>query len=380
MNLLERYTIRSLLIGFSLVAVVLLGLMSLFDLAQRLEDVGKGNYRFNDALWHTALCLPRQFVELAPFIALLGGLVGLGLLNVNHELTAMTAAGMRPVDIVRATLMAAAVLALIQAVGDSWLAPMGEQAALSQERALKQANVASESGFWARDGNQILRIGGLRHGRIPVDIELFELDGDNQLRRYVYAREAAIRGPDLWVFQDVSVKRFSGTGREHESIEALNWKPFLDADQIRTLSVPAEALSIVQLRGYVEELRDSGRDAERYRVMLWRKPGALLLTLIMGVLAVPFASGGSPRSGLAPRLAIGALSGIGVFIADELLALLGSRLDLPAAVIGFAPAFALAAVVLPVSLGQVGCGYKRKHDPRHTADHGEERAAAERTV
>ena len=346
LNRLERYIIRSLLIGFMLVAVVLLAVMGLFDLAEQLEEVGNGDYRFDHALWHTALRLPRRLVELMPFIALLGGLVGLGLLTIHNELTAMMAAGMRPLSLVRAILLALTSIALVQAIGSGWLAPMAEQAALTQQRQLTEASSVTESAFWARDRTQVLRIGGLRHGRIPVDIELFELDGDQRLERYVHAREADIRGPERWLLEDAVVKRPGADNGAHNEIDVLAWRPFLDAERMRTLQMPAQTLGINQLRAYVAELQQAGRDAETYQLMLWRKPGAVVLTLVMGLLALPFATRGSPRSSLAPRLVAGALTGIVVFIAEELLVRLGSRLDLPVGVVALAPAGALTTALL----------------------------------
>jgi lipopolysaccharide export system permease protein len=346
MTIIERYIVRFVFTGFGLVALVLLTLMGLFDLAEQLEDVGEGAYRFNDALWHVALVLPRRFVDLAPFIALIGTLIGLGLLTIHHELTAMVAVGKPPYRLVVATLLAATGLVGVQAISAGWLAPFAEQTAITKKRRLAQNDASTGAGYWARSGNQFLRIGGLRHGRIPVDIELFELTNKARLGRYIHAREADIRGPNRWLLEDAVVKRFSTTGRKQEHLDSIAWQPFLDLRELTALQMPAESLSPFQLQAYIHELRQSDRDAQSYVLMLWRKAGDLIMTLAMGLLAVPFATRGSPRSSLAPRLLGGALTGIGIFIADQVLVRIGSGYGFAPQTVAMTPPLVLAGAAV----------------------------------
>lgn len=343
MTRIERYISRFVLTGFGLVALVLLTLVGLFDLAEQLEDVGEGAYRFNDALWHSALMAPRRFVELAPFIALLGTLIGLGLLTVHHELTAMVAVGKPPYRLVVATLMATTGLVAVQALSAGWLAPVAEQTAITKKRRLIQNDASTGAGYWSRRGHQFLRVGGLRHGRIPVDIEIFELTSKTRLGRYIHAREADIQGPNRWLLEDAVVKRFDTTGRTQEHRATVTWTPFLDLRELTALQMPAESLSPFQLRAYISELRQSGRDTRRYVLMLWRQAGHLIMTFALGLLAVPFATRGSPRSSLAPRLVAGALTGVGIFIAEQVLVRIGSGFELAPQVVAMTPPFLLAA-------------------------------------
>lgn len=348
MSHLHRYIIRYLLTGFGLVAAVLLALMGLFDLAEQLEEVGSGNYQFNDAIRHAALKLPGRFVDMTPFIGLLGGLIGLGLLSQHHELTAMAAAGLRPAALVRATLTGSLVLVSAQGAAVVWLAPAAEQSFIREERTLTNEGLGDDSAFWSRDGDRILRIAGLRHGRLPQDLELFELDGTNRLRRYIHARQVSLQPDDSWRLEDVVIKRFKGGQRDHEERVTLDWEPFLDAQQLTTLQLPADSLTPSQLYRYTRHLEGVQREADRYRLMLWRKPGMILMTIAMTLLALPFATRATPRSSPAPYLVAGALVGLGIYLADELLVRLGSRLDLPLPLVTMAPAGALTVVVIGI--------------------------------
>lgn len=65
----------------------------------QLDDVGKGTYTTWDAFLYTVMLMPRRFIQIAPFIALLGTVGALGALAVNLELVAMRVAGLSPLMI-----------------------------------------------------------------------------------------------------------------------------------------------------------------------------------------------------------------------------------------------------------------------------------------
>jgi len=250
---------------------------------------------------------------------LLGSLVGLGLLNLHHELTAMGAAGLRPTAIGRASVAATLVLLFVQFACAAWLGPTGQQWALREERALVQSGLEGDAAYWTRKGRMIVRIGSLRLGRLPNDIEVFELSADNHLGRYIHAQEASIRNGGNWLLKDVVIKEFSDGNRSHGRMDQLHWPSLLDAQELARLQLPAESLTLGQLMAYAEQLQRADRDSGQYRLILWRQPAVLVLTLAMSLMALPFAIRATPRAGLAPPLVTGALVGIGVYMADQVL-------------------------------------------------------------
>ena len=93
MNIFSRYLIRHVFLGFTAAAGLLLPLFTTFNLINELDDVSPGGYRWTQAVMVVLMTLPRTLVELSPFIALLGGIVGLGQLSKNSELTAIRSMG-----------------------------------------------------------------------------------------------------------------------------------------------------------------------------------------------------------------------------------------------------------------------------------------------
>src|SRR4051812_47770897 len=104
MTIINRYLALQIVMGLGIATAVLLPLFGFLDLLDQLDDVGKGTYQVKDAFLHTALLLPRRFIQLAPFIVLLGNVIALGRLAVGSELTALRVAGLSPTRISLAPL------------------------------------------------------------------------------------------------------------------------------------------------------------------------------------------------------------------------------------------------------------------------------------
>lgn len=346
MSRLERYVATRMLIGFAMATVVLLPLFSLLDFAEQLEDVGRGRYSFRDALLYVTLLIPRRLVQLAPFIGLLGGIAGLSLLALHDELVALRAVGFSGSRLRRAAGLAALVLVLLYAALQGLVAPAAQQHAMSMRSALITGMARGDDGLglWLRDRRQILHIGAMRHGRVPVDVELFRLDGAARLARYVYAGRAEIREDGTWELRDVTVKRFSGSETDSEQLARLEWTPFMDRELVEAIQQPPQSLGPVDLAAYVAYLRANDSPAARHALALWRMPAHGLMTIALALLAGAFVSGAAPREPLAPRLILGAFTGIVVFIGDEILAGVGLSLRIAPAVVALAPASGLLVV------------------------------------
>ena len=92
MKTLDRYLSSSFFRGFFLVVLVLVSLFSFLELVTQLDDVGKGNFQPVDAFIFVGLTLPKRIIDMLPISALLGGIIGLGMLAERGELIAMRAA------------------------------------------------------------------------------------------------------------------------------------------------------------------------------------------------------------------------------------------------------------------------------------------------
>ena len=98
-----------------------------------------------------------------------------------------------------------------------------------------------------------------------------------------------------------------------------------------------------ELRRYINDLQQSGFDVIRLKVQLQKKFAFPLITLIMAILAVPFAMS-QGRRGALTGVAVAIGVAVSYFILSGLFEAMGNANQLPAALAAWAPdmIFALA--------------------------------------
>ncbi|SFD89385.1 LPS export ABC transporter permease LptG [Nitrosomonas sp. Nm166] len=338
MMIIYRYIAYQVFIGFIIATAVLLPLFSFFDLLDQLDDVGRGTYRVKDAFLYTAMLLPRRFIQIAPFVALLGTVIALGKLAVNSELIALRVAGISPLRISLAPLSVGILLLLSIAVLEQSVAPQLQQKAITHRAvALEQsAELGKNLGIWTRNEQNILRIGHMLHPKKAADIEILQLDEEGYLLTHILAQFADIIDDDIWALSNVIIRTFKDDQISATHVNSLNWSSFLNPEDILTLTKPPESLSPLELVRHVEFLRSTGQDADSYALALWRKIGSALMTIAMLLLSIPFVFG-SIRTGLSSKLVFATLIGIAVYLLDQIIANAGLILRFNPALIALVP-------------------------------------------
>ena len=262
MTIINRYLAIQVLMGLGIATAVLLPLFSFLDLLDQLDDVGKGTYQRQGCISATALLLPRRFIQLAPFIALMGNVIALGRLAVGSELTVFRVAGVSPASYQSCPTWSRVNPFVINLRHWISLLRPSSSSGLFRPRAValeKSAALGKDLGIWTRDERNILRIGEMLHAGKAADIEVMHFDDNGFLLTYTYAKYADFIDGDLWEFSDVVTKTFTGNRIESVSTESMKWKSFLNPDDISTLTKPPESLSPIELFLHVRFLRATDR-------------------------------------------------------------------------------------------------------------------------
>ena len=105
MKIIDKYIAKTVLSGILIVLLVLVGLFTFFSFIDQVDDIGKQRYGLWQAIQYVILEIPRHIYDVFPSAALLGSLLGLGLLANNNELTVMRAAGLSIVRIATSVLI-----------------------------------------------------------------------------------------------------------------------------------------------------------------------------------------------------------------------------------------------------------------------------------
>jgi lipopolysaccharide export system permease protein len=343
--IIYRYIAYQVLIGMVIATAVLLPLFSFFDLLDQLDDVGKGTYRAQDAFLYTFMLLPRRFIQIAPFIALLGTVAALGKLAVNSELIALRVAGVSPIRISLAPLGVGLLLLLTIAALEQFIAPQLQQKAISYRAvALNQsAELGRGLGIWTRNEQNILRIGHMLHAKKAADIEILHMDEEGFLSAHTQAQYADIINNDSWKLTNVTVRTFTANQIQATQASTARWASFLNPKDIATLTKPPESLSPTELLRHMDFLRSTGQDADAYALALWRKIGSALMTIAMLLLSIPFIFG-SIRAGLGNKLVFATIIGIAVYLIDQIIANAGLILRLNPIFVALAPSILLILI------------------------------------
>ncbi|PYX01542.1 MAG: LPS export ABC transporter permease LptG [Acidobacteria bacterium] len=348
MRLLDRYIARRVFRGYALIMLILVSAFSLIALVRELDSVGKGTYSASDAALYVLLTLPGWMVELAPAMALLGAIVGLGELAAGEELTVMQALSVSRARIAWSVLKTG-LLVMLAVIGmQEFVAPKLNQLAFERRT---QAISGMEStrtrrGFWSRNGQRVVHVRRLLHGRIPSEIEIYQFDNNGGLRFVAWAKEAIIQNSDRWVLQDVRQQIITKNETFTEHFAQLPWDSPFTPEEITKIMLPVEMLSPSELYGYVQYLKRAGLAADRPELTLWQSISMPLSALAMVILAIPYVLGPIRQVSAGKRMLHGGLIGASFHASRQLIIQLGSLVHLPAALITLSPVVVILGVAV----------------------------------
>jgi lipopolysaccharide export system permease protein len=342
MKILDQYLMKQIALGIVVSTIVLIPLFSFLDLVEQLDDVDTGLYQTSDAFLYVILTIPRRFIQLAPFIALMGNVTALGRLAINSELISLRSAGFSPVRISAASLKVGLLLIVFIVTLEFFVAPKLHQLAISHRESLLEQTTEPGTGLgiWSRNDLHIIRIDNLLADTRSARVEILNLDENGFLLEYISAEGFEIVSDEEWTLYNVNSKLLVDGEIISSRTNSMTWETFLEPDQISTLTKQPESLSPVELFNYVEYLRETGQEHDVYSLALWRKPGELLTMLGMLLISVPFVFG-SVRTGFGNRLVLAGVTGIIVYLSDQIFSNAGLILDLSPLIVALAPGTAL---------------------------------------
>lgn len=295
-------------------------------------------------LWDVS---PSLIYLIAPLAVMLAVLITFGLMEKSSELTAMKASGM---SIYRAALPII-VLSAFFAVGlfifDQVYIPHTNR---EQEILRNQIKGKPAQTYLQADRKWIFG----QHNEIYYyqvfdpdtnhfgGISIFEFDpGTFQLTRRIHA-EGAHWEEDLhkWVFERGWVRTLQGASiRDYRTFDVATFNELReDPSYFKKEVKQSSEMNYEELRRYIDDLQQSGFDTVRLKVQLQKKIAFPLITLVMAVLAIPFAASGR-RGGALAGVAIAIGIAIVYWVTAGVFEAMGSANQLPAMIAAWAPDF-----------------------------------------
>jgi lipopolysaccharide export system permease protein len=318
MNILDRYIARVVLIASLLVLLVIVALDSLFTLVTEFGDVGRGSYGILNVLEYLLLTMPHRVYELLPMAALLGSLLGLGMLASHRELVVMRAAGVSLWRLVQSVLYVGVVLMFVGILIGEFIAPVAEKLAQTRRAMLISEHIIlrSDYGFWARDANRFVNIRQVLPGGKLGDLYIYEYDDDMRLQSVTHAVGGEYRD-GRWLLEQVDQSEISAGQVSTRQLARSEWTSILTPDLLNVVSVSPTDLSAQELGSYIGYLRDNHLDTGSFELAYWGRLAWPLTGLVMIFLSVPFVFGPLRETGAGQRLLVGAMVGIGFYLINK---------------------------------------------------------------
>ncbi len=310
-NILDRYILKQFL---KILGLVLLSVMSLAVIVNYTEI--SGDIRANEVPFHTVFAYYRFLIfEILnwtlPISVLVSTLVTFGVLSKNNEVTAIKSGG---VSLYRVALPIIAVAGLISAftyLFQDFVLPYSTQRSEALRRVIEgKKPLASSSGqqrlwFFGRGRYLINFLSYDRDRQALSQVQVFEFHPTEfRLSRRVFAQSAKWDGR-AWSFDNGWIRSFNDAGQASftpiTKPVALQYSE--TPDDFETESKSPAQMTFAQLRRYVDTIRATGYAADELSVKLYSKTSWPFISLVMALIALPFAFRVGKR---------GALYGIGI--------------------------------------------------------------------
>jgi LPS export ABC transporter permease LptG/LPS export ABC transporter permease LptF len=348
--ILDEYVLSEFLKMFAMVLSGLVILLLVFTFFELIGDILRNHASMTTVGEYLVNLTPSMIYQITPLSVLLAVLVTFNLFNRSSELIAMKATGISLYRLVIPVLVIAVVLAGGLFAFDQYYLPQANR----KQEALRNI-IKGKPAQTTLNPNQKWIVGQQYPGEPDrifyyqffdpdqnafANLTLFEFDPVTfALTKRIFAERVEWNdGRHAWIFAN-------GWERTMQGANVTSFREFQNATFAEVHEQPgyfkkealqSQEMNFGQLERYIGDLRQSGFDTMRLRVQLYHKLAYPLVTIVMAVLAIPFALSMGRRGSLT-GVAWGIGIALGYWVAAGLFDAMGSSNLLPAAVAAWSP-------------------------------------------
>ncbi len=296
-NLLDRYVTRLFSWVFLLVVLSGISLFIIFDLSENFDDILKYKATAGVVLNYYKYLSLQMFYEIAPIVILVTTLLTFSLLARTNEITACKALGMSLYRLALPALASALLVTFFCGYLESSVLPASNEKVARLKDRIHGKETART--YRRADRQWLFGQGRYIYNYIHYDpqqtslqrLQVFDFDDQHRITRRLYAENARYIGDDAWVFNNGWARSFQGldvTGytrfKESKIVRYPETPDYFDSE-IR----PPEQMRYGELKDYIQELKESGQSVPELQVQLEDKIALPVASLIMALVALPFA-------------------------------------------------------------------------------------------
>lgn len=331
MRILDLYIARVIASTTFLTLAVFVSLSGIIKFVEQMKSVGRGDYDISHAALYVLYAIPRDLEMFFPMSALIGGLIGIGMMASNSELVVMQAAGLSRLNIIKSVMKSAVVLIAVSMLVGEFLAPAGESAARQiKAQAISGGSlISAKNGVWAKDGNYFVHIGEVEDTGHLNNVQIYRFNEELELTSWI-AASSAFYQTDNWRLMNVEETFLYDKSIETQNYDSKTWSSSLTPDKLGVVTVKPESLSIRGLINYLDYLDQNGQDPSRYELAFWRKLVQPITVAVMLLLALSFIFGPLRSVSMGARIMMGVITGIVFYITNEAVGSMSLVYQMPA--------------------------------------------------
>jgi LPS export ABC transporter permease LptG len=351
-RILDEYVVVEFLKMFTLVLSGFVVLMLVFTFFDLVGDILRNHIQLSIVGEYLINLTPDMLYRIAPLAVLIAVLVTFGVLNRNSELIAMKATGISLYRLVVPVVSISAILAVSMFLFGEYYLPQANRKQEAQRNIIKgrpAQTVLHPEQKWIFGQPRPGEPGRIFYYQFfdPdrnefANLSIFEFDPSTfALSRRIFGTRV-FWDPESgsWRFQNGWQRDFQGAtiipGGYREFKQTSFSEIHEDPGYFTKEEKQAQEMNFGQLNSYIGDLRQSGFDTMRLRVELWHKLAYPLITIVMAVLAIPFALSMGRRGSLT-GIAVAIFVALTYFVVDGTFSAMGNVNYLPAALAAWSP-------------------------------------------
>ena len=319
--ILPRYVIRSALLAMTGAVVGLWLLQMVFAYLGELESISD-TYTLKDALQFILYRSPYFLVQFIPTGALLGAVIGLGLLANHSELIIMRASGISLYRIIGWVMLPAFIFVAISLAVNQFVLPVANQHAAAIKNDTIYEKLITIDGYWAvqneGDTQEVVYISYAdSEGRLG-EVKRYQLKDGQLLAAFradagIYQPKPLDAGTDArytWQLSGVDEVTVGSDRVEQQHADARYLTLPIAPTDVHLLTREPEDLSLSDLYAHHRLMQHQGARSIRHELAFWQKLLSPFAVLSLVLVASSFVFGSLRSQGLGLRIVLALLTGL----------------------------------------------------------------------
>jgi LPS export ABC transporter permease LptG len=309
-NILDRYILREFLKILGLVLVSTAALFVIVDYTDLSGDIRQNHIPLHTVFAYYRFTIFQILNYTLPISVLVATLVTFGILSKSNEVTAFKSSGMSLYRVALPVVTIAAVISLLAYLMLDYVLPYSNQRVeqlRNRIKGKKEVIGQNQQKLWfLGKGRYIINFLSYdRNAKQLSRVQVFEFHpAAFRMTRRVYADRARWDG-EGWVFESGWMRSFADNGMSSFSpiVRPLRlFYPERPEDFATEVKAP-DQMTFAQLRRYIDTIGRAGYSADEMTVKLYAKTSWPFISMVMALIALPFAFRIGKR---------GALYGVGI--------------------------------------------------------------------